>query len=102
MGKIIYYALIRIAILIPLLWIAVDYIDYKFWWTITVLAIYGAIIHPAMVQYRIFREENKEVLTDTICSQCIHFNESAILCTKYDEHPTEEYIPCNGVDWEPV
>lgn len=102
MGKIIFWAIIRIAILIPLLWFATDYIDYKFWWVVAALAIYGVIIHPAVVQYKIFSEENKEVLTDTICSQCRHFDASAVLCTKYDEHPTPDYIPCNGVDWEPI
>lgn len=101
MGRIIYWALIRIAVLIPLLWIFIDWIDYKFWWIIVVMSVYGVVIHPAIVQYRLFTEEHKEILEDTICSQCKHFDSSAILCTKYDEHPTENYIPCDGVDWEP-
>ena len=102
MGKIIFWGLIRVAVLIPALWIAANWIDYRFWWIITGLSIYGVIFHPAIIQYRIFREENREVLEDTICSQCRHFDASAVLCMKYDEHPTEGFIPCDGVDWEPM
>lgn len=101
MGRIIYWGLIRVAILIPVLWIFIEWIDYKFWWIIAVMAVYGVVIHPAIIQYRLFTEENQQILEDTICSQCKHFDTSAVLCTKYDEHPTEEYIPCDGVDWEP-
>jgi len=24
-----------------------------------------------------------------------------VLCMKYDKHPTENYIPCEGEEWEP-
>ena len=81
MGGIIYWTIIRIAILIPLLWIATDYIEF--------------------IQYKLFREENYEVITNTLCSSCKHFDETAVLCLKYDEHPTEDKIPCEGAAWEP-
>ena len=100
MGKIIFWALIRTAILVPILWLAVEWIDYKFWWIVTGLAVYGVILHPAIIQFRLFQEENKEVINDTLCSSCKHFEESAVICLKHDEHPTKEYIPCGGVDWE--
>ncbi len=101
MGKIVFWALIRIAFLIPVLWIAIDWVDYKFWWILASLAVYAVVFHPGIIQYKIFKEENKPVLEDTICSQCKHFDESAVLCLKYDEHPAENYIPCDGIDWEP-
>lgn len=101
MGGIIYWTIIRIAILMPLLWIATNYIEYKYWWMVVSMSIYGIIIHPAVIQYKLFREEHKEVITNTLCSSCIHFDETAVLCLKYDEHPTKELIPCEGVDWEP-
>lgn len=101
MGHIVYWTIIRTAIVIPALWLAADYIGPQFWWTVFILSIYGIIIHPAVVQYKNFIERNKEILEDTICSTCRHFDVSAVLCTKYDEHPKEDYIPCGGVDWEP-
>lgn len=102
MGRIIFWGLIRIAFLIPVLWVATDWLDYKFWWIVAAMSVYGVIFHPAIIQYKIFHEENKNVLEDTICAQCKHFDKSAVLCIKYDEHPTENYVPCDGVDWEPL
>lgn len=101
MGAIVFWTIIRIAILIPLLWIATDYIDYKYWWMIVSMSIYGFIIHPAFIQYKLFSDENREIITNTLCSSCQHFDETAVLCLKYDEHPTEKEIPCEGRDWEP-
>jgi len=101
MGRIIYWAIIRVAILIPTLWLLLDWMEYKFWWTLGIISIYGVIIHPAVVQYRLFLDENKEVLEDTICAGCKNFDETAVLCLIHDEHPTKDYIPCDGIDWEP-
>lgn len=102
MGRIIYWTLIRLAILIPALWISADWMDYKFWWSIAIIVFYLFIIHPVYIQYKKFVDTNKEVITDTICGQCKHFDESAVLCMLYDKHPTVDDIPCDGVDWEPV
>ena len=101
MGGIVYWTLLRIAILIPLLWLAIDYIDYKFWWVIFSMSVYGVIIQPAVIQYRLFMEKNKDVISNSLCTSCKHFDETAVLCLKYDEHPTDEEVPCDGIDWEP-
>jgi len=101
MGGIIYWTLIRTAILIPLLLLLFGLIDYKFWWMIGIISIYVIIIHPVIIQYKAFEEKNKEILNNSLCSTCIHFDESAILCMKYDKHPTKDNIPCDGMDWEP-
>lgn len=102
MGGIVYWTIIRVAILIPLLWIATNYIEYKYWWMVVSMSIYGFIIHPAVIQYKLFREKHKQVITNSLCSSCKHFDETAVLCLKYDEHPTEELIPCEGSEWEPI
>jgi len=101
MGAIVFWTLVRTAILILLLWFAMDYIDYKFWWVIFSMAVYGVIIQPMVIQYRLFQKKNKKLITNSLCSSCKHFNETAVLCLKYDEHPTEKDVPCNGIDWQP-
>ena len=101
MGAIIYWTIIRTAILIPALWLLLDLIDYKFWWVIAVMAVYGIIVHPAVIQYKLFIERHREIINDTLCSSCCHFDESAVLCMKHDKHPTLEELPCEGIDWEP-
>ena len=100
MGAIIYWAIIRTAILIPVLWISFDYFEYKFWLPMALLSIYGVIVHPVIIQLKLFGEQNKVVLEDTLCSKCAHFDETAVLCLIHDQHPTPDKIPCEGLDWE--
>jgi len=101
MGAIIYWAIIRMAILIPLLWIGYDFLDYSLWFWFGLLSLYGVILHPAMIQYRLFVEENKEIISNTLCSSCQHFDETAVICLMYDKHPSVDHLPCDGIDWEP-
>jgi hypothetical protein len=100
LGAIVYWTLIRAVILIPALLLLFEYIDYKLWWIIGVMSIYGIIIHPAIVQYNLFIEKNKEIINNTLCSSCRHFDETAVICMKYDKHPTLDSLPCEGLDWE--
>jgi hypothetical protein len=101
LGEIVFWTIVRTAVTIPGLWILRFHIDEKLWWMISIAAIYVLIIHPAFVGYRWFEERNKNVINATLCSSCKHFNASAVLCMKYDKHPTENYIPCEGEEWEP-
>lgn len=101
MGSIIFWAIVRTLILIPVLWYAAGFVDSGLWWVITAVAVYLVILHPAFTRYKHFREENQGVIYNTLCSNCEHFDESAVLCTMHDKHPTEEEIPCGGIDWQP-
>ncbi len=101
MGDIIFWTLVRIAVTLPALWILKSYVDEKLWWIVGSAAIYVVIIHPAFVAYRKFEKKSKKVLDSTLCATCKHFDPSAVLCMKYDKHPTEDYIPCDGIHWEP-
>ena len=102
MGAIIFWGIIRTAILIPVLWILYGITEYRYWWWFGIFSVYGIIIHPAMIQYRMFLKENEEIINDTLCSSCNYFNKTAVICLKHDKHPTLKDLPCEGVDWEPV
>ncbi len=101
MGEIVFWTIIRIAITLPIIWVLQSYIDFQFWWSISLLAIYGVIIHPAIIHYRLFEEKNKDIIESTLCSSCNHFDKSAVLCLKYDKHPSKDFLPCEGESWEP-
>ena len=101
MGEIVFWTIIRTAVTLPGLWILRSQVDSQLWYLISLAAIYVLIVHPAIQSYRWFEQKNKKVINTTLCSSCRHFDASAILCMKYDKHPTENYIPCDGVDWEP-
>ncbi len=101
MGAIVFWTIIRTAILIPVLWVLRGYVDNMLWWSISPLAIYGVILHPAIIHYKLFIESTKEIVENTLCSGCKHFDKSAVLCMKYDKHPSREFLPCDGMDWTP-
>ena len=101
MGEIVFWTIIRATVTIIGLWIIESQIDFQLWWIISIAAIYVLVIHPAIVSYRWFEERNKKVIESTLCSSCKNFDPSAVLCIKYDKHPTENYVPCEGVEWEP-
>ena len=101
MGELIFWTIIRVAILLPLVWLLKGYLDYQLWWGISIVAFYGVIIHPALIHYRLFNERNREIIEDTLCSSCEYFDKSAILCLKHDEHATIDFVPCDGIDWLP-
>lgn len=101
MGAIIYWALIRLLILIPVLWYLTQYIEYKFWWIITSLSIFLIVFYPALIAYRKFIEQNKNVIESSLCTSCKHFDKTAVICMKHDKHPTHDFLPCEGEHWEP-
>jgi len=100
MGNIVYWTLLRIVIVIPAIWFLLDLINYRYWLIWGFIIIYIVIVHPAYVQYKKFMETHKEIIEETICSSCKHFDKSAILCMKYDKHVSKDDIPCGGVHWE--
>jgi hypothetical protein len=83
------------------MWILRSYIDFQLWWIICLSGIYGIIVHPTIIHFRLFEKKNKDIIESTLCSSCKHFDKTAVLCMKYDQHPSLNYLPCDGIDWEP-
>jgi glucan phosphoethanolaminetransferase (alkaline phosphatase superfamily) len=101
LGLIVYKTLIKLLLIIVLFSFLRDYFDVRFFWIVSILAIFLFVIHPAYMAYRNFIMENQNIVDNTLCSSCKHFDKSSVLCMKYDKHPTENFIPCEGTDWEP-
>lgn len=100
MGSIVYWAIIRTAIAIPVLWYLNDYFDSGLLKLLSYFLLYLIVLHPAIVQYKKFQMESEPVIFDTICSDCRHFDETAVICMLKDEHPRADYIPCGGENFE--
>lgn len=102
MGEVVFWTIIRTAVVIPALWFLKGYFDPQLWWPVCIMGIYGIIIHPTLIHYKLFEQKNKDIIESTLCSSCKHFDKTAVLCMKHDKHPTIDYLPCEGIDWEPV
>ena len=68
---------------------------------LTLLMLWGYVAYPAYRQYTLFNEHIESYKVETLCGQCKHFNSTGQTCFRYDEHVTNEYVPCEGLDWEP-
>lgn len=101
LGSIVFWGLVRLAITIVGLWILFYYLDYGTWWMLGIVSLYVIVIHPAIIQYDMFKDRSKPIVNSTLCSSCKYFDETAVLCTALDEHPEENYLPCKGELWEP-
>ncbi|MBR9976909.1 MAG: hypothetical protein KFH87_02370 [Bacteroidetes bacterium] len=103
-GSIVSWGIFRMALVIGVSLLFAEYvrwIDYSTWAIITLVMLYAAVVHPMQVQYRIYREETLAVMDGTLCSTCKYFEPTGVLCSKLDEHVSEDHIPCEGELWEP-
>jgi membrane protein YdbS with pleckstrin-like domain len=103
-GSIVSWALFRLALVIIVSLLVVEYmrwIDYSTWAIVTLIMVYAAVIHPMQVQYRIYREETRKVMEGTLCSTCKYFEPTGVMCSRLDEHVSEDVIPCEVELWEP-
>lgn len=100
-GSVIFGALLRSAIVVLLVFFVVDYFDLRGFWWITAFLVWGFAAYPAYRQYLKFNETMQKFEETTLCGKCKHFDPTSQLCRIYDEHVTEDYIPCEGESWEP-
>lgn len=101
-GSIVWGALLRTAIIVIISFFLVTRIDSKEIYWISLFIVWLFAFYPAWRQYNIFRERITKFTEETLCGSCRHFDEQSQLCKIFDEHPTEKYIPCEGLNWEPV
>ncbi len=103
-GSIVSWAIFRAAAVIGVMLLVSEYVrwlDYGTWWAATLLLFYAAVLHPMQIQYRIYKDETKNVMEGTLCSTCRYFEPTGVMCSKLDEHVSEDHIPCEGELWEP-
>ncbi len=100
-GSIITGILFRTAIIIILSLSLSDYFDLRSNWWFVALILWFLVAFPAYNKYKEFNNTSNDILENTLCGKCRYFDQTSQLCTIYDEHITEDYIPCGGDSWEP-
>ncbi len=100
-GSIVWGVLLRSAIIILLSFAFMGIIENRKYWWVMLLLLWLFAAYPGWKQFQFYKERMQEVSESTLCGKCIHFDETSQLCKLYDEHISEDYIPCGGVDWEP-
>lgn len=101
MGSIVLFAILKTAIVLLLSWFLLERYRMMDYWWISLLAIFIIAIYPALRQYKKFSEESEVVEKESLCATCKHFNSLGIICNLYDEHIAGDYVPCEGLEWQP-
>lgn len=68
---------------------------------VSLVLLWGYAVYPAYRQFVLFSEQSQRIEEELLCSSCRHFNRSGQHCQLYDEHVRPDYIPCDGLDWDP-
>ncbi len=100
-GSIIFGALLRAAIVILAIFFVVEYFDLRGFWYLTSFSVWLLAAFPAYRQYTAYNERMKNFEEETLCGKCKHFEPSGQFCRIYDEHVSKNYIPCEGLSFEP-
>jgi hypothetical protein len=101
-GTIVYGAVLRTLVLLlgtlALLGVMPDL--WRYAWLV-LLALWGVVVYPAYQRWREFSERVEQLKEELLCGSCRYFEETGQLCTLLDEHVRSDYIPCEGLSWEP-
>lgn len=100
-GAIVWGVLLRVFIYILTASVLIPMYNLYQYWYVSLFIVWLFAFYPAYNKYNEFQAKMKEFQEDTLCGNCIHFNRDSQLCNLFDEHVTEDYIPCEGLNWEP-
>jgi len=102
-GSIIYWGLIRFALVLVGAWILYAYVpQYSDWWTLFFVSISVVVIYPAQLAWRKHLAEVRQAARNGLCATCRYYLADETLCSKLDEHVQAEYTPCGGEGWDPL
>ena len=103
MGAIIYWALVRFALVMLGAWVLFAYIPkYSDWWTMFFVSVTLIVVYPAQLQWRKQLDAIRRAEQNGLCATCRYYARREALCTKLDEHVRKDYTPCGGEGWEPL
>lgn len=101
LGSIVLGALLRLLIIIGLVSFITGNYYFNHYQLFSLVLIWFFVAWPVYTNYAEYSRRSKEFVDNTLCGSCSYFEKSAQLCKIYDEHPTNDYIPCDGDNWEP-
>ncbi len=101
-GSIVWGIILRASIIVLFSFFFIQFFRFHGYWWLALFIFWFAAIYPGWKQFQNFDKKIKDIEENTLCGKCKYFESSGQLCKIYDEHITKEYIPCDGLDWEPT
>lgn len=101
-GSIVWGVLLRTIIVILLITILLESLTLRQYWWFMLFGIWIFAVYPAWKQWSLYHEKVEKFKENTLCGSCKYFDSTGRLCKIYDEHVSVNYIPCDGLNWEPT
>ena len=103
MGAIIYWGLVRFALVLVFAWLIYSFVpNYSDWWMLFFIAVAVIVIYPAQIGWRKHVSAVRRANQNELCATCRNLQQREALCTITDEHVRKNYTPCGGEAWEPI
>ena len=101
MGEIIYWGLLRFALVLVGAWLLYSLVpEYNDWWMMFFIAVATIVIYPAQLAWRKHASSIRRANQNPLCATCRHLATREALCKVTDEHVRQDYTPCEGQAWE--
>jgi len=100
-GSIVWGIILRASIIVLFSFFFIQFFRFHGYWWLALFIFWFAAVYPGWKQFQHFDKKIKDIKENTLCGKCKYFESSGQLCKIYDEHITKDYIPCDGLDWEP-
>ncbi len=100
-GSVVWGLLLRSSIIIILSSVLINALELRTYWWWVLIALWFFAAWPAYRQWQQFSTRMEKFEESTLCGSCRHFDPSSQLCKIYDQHVSTNYIPCEGLAWEP-
>ena len=103
MGAIIYWGLVRFALVLIIAWLLYSFVpNYSDWWMLFFIAVAVIVIYPAQLSWRKHVSTISRANQNALCATCRNLISREALCSVTDEHFRKNYTPCDGEAWEPI
>lgn len=102
MGSIVWGVILRTTMIVFGSFIFMYLFDSRQYWWISLVVLWFGAAYPAWRQLQKFNQRIDKVSDEILCGTCRNFDKNSQLCRIYDEHVSKEYLPCDGLDWEPT
>ena len=101
MGSIVWGMILRSSLIFIISFTFVEFAQMREHIWIALFLLWFGALYPGWKQIQVFNRKNRELLEDTLCGSCRNYEPDSQLCRIMDEHITRDYIPCEGLNWEP-
>lgn len=100
-GSIVWGMILRSTLIVIISFTFLEFVQLREHIWLGLFLLWFGALYPGWKQFQVLNKRTKELLEETLCGSCRNYEPDSQLCKILDEHITKNYIPCEGLNWEP-